>query len=463
MASERPRTTSVARVLQLCLHLLVAGLLGLAVARAAVGRGGDPAGVASACLAMAAVHTAGPFLPAVRRSHRAAALWLALLGVTWAGTLVATQDAVWLAFPLYFLELHLLGRRAGPAAVALTAVAAITAYAWHQHAVSVAAAIGPALGAAVAVATVLGYQALYRESEERRRLIDELTAARADLAAAHHAAGVQAERERLAREIHDTLAQSLSSIQLLLRAAQRALPDRTGAAADYVEQARQAAQDNLAEARRFVRALTPPDLEGSSLPAALERLCATTTVRDRLDVRLHVCGDPVPLPVPHEVALLRIAQSALGNAVRHAEADRAEVTLSYMGDEVALDVLDDGKGFDPAGAGRAAGPAGATGAAGAAGATGEGGPTATGTTRTTGTAGTAREDGGFGLPSMRARARALGGTFALESAPGQGTALAVLLPVPVPAPVPVPVEERGPIPGPAGHPASTKPLVRELS
>ncbi|MER6364683.1 sensor histidine kinase [Kitasatospora sp. NPDC001527] len=398
MATDRPRTTPVARVLQVCLHLLVAGLLALAVARALAGRGGDPAAVTAAATAMAAVYTAGPLIAAVGRSRRAAGLWLALLGITWAGVLVVSQDGVWLAFPLYFLELHLLGRRAGLAAVGLTAVASIAAYSAHQHDVSLAAAIGPLLGAAVATATVYGYQALYRESEERRRLIDELTAARADLAAAHHAAGVLAERERLAREIHDTLAQSLTSIQLLLRAAQRALPERTDAAAEYVEQARQAAQDNLDEARRFVRALTPPALESDTLPVALERLCATTSARSGLPVRLHVCGERVRLPVPHEVALLRIAQSALGNTVRHAGATHAEVTLSFMAGEVSLDVVDDGAGFDPA---AVRGPAAA-----------------------------AEGEGGFGLPSMRARARALGGTFAVESAPAEGTALAVLLPVP---------------------------------
>ncbi|MGW2252497.1 sensor histidine kinase [Kitasatospora sp. NPDC001660] len=395
MATERSRTTPVARVLQVCLHLLVAGLLVLAVARSFAGRDGDPASVTAGATAMGAVYAAGPRLAAVRRSRRAAALWLALLGVTWAGLLVATQDGVWLAFPLYFLELHLLGRRGGVAAVGLTAASAIAAWSWHQHAFSVAASIGPALGAAVATATVLGYQALYRESEERRRLIDELTAARADLAAAHHTAGVMAERERLAREIHDTLAQSLSSIQLLLRAAQRALPERTDAAADHIEQARQAAQDNLDEARRFVRALTPPALDGDPLPVALERLCATTTAHSGLPVHLHVSGEPVRLPVPQEVALLRIAQSALGNTVRHARASHAEVTLSYMEGEVALDVFDDGAGFDPVAVSGRPG----------------------------------RDDGGFGLPSMRARARALGGTFTVESAPGEGTALAVLLPV----------------------------------
>ncbi|MFJ7907591.1 sensor histidine kinase [Kitasatospora sp. NPDC096204] len=395
MATERSRTTPVARVLQVCLHLLVAGLLLLAVTRAVfVDRGGDPAAVAAAATAMAAVYTVGPQLAAVRRSRRAAALWLVLLGVTWAGVLIATQDGVWLAFPLYFLELHLLGRRGGLVAVGLTAAASIAAWSWHQHSFSFAATIGPALGAAVATATVLGYQALYRESEERRRLIDDLTAARADAAAAHHAAGVLAERERLAREIHDTLAQSLSSIQLLLRAAQRALPERTEAAAGYVEQARQAAQDNLDEARRFVRALTPPALDGDPLPVALERLCATTTAHGTLPVHLHVSGDPVRLPAAQEVALLRIAQSALGNTVRHAEATRAEVTLSYMEGEVALDVVDDGAGFDPAAV-----------------------------------AGRTSEEGGFGLPSMRARARALGGSFTVESVPGEGTAVAVQLPV----------------------------------
>lgn len=301
----------------------------------------------------------------------------------------------------------------------LTAVAAITAYSAHQHAASVAAAIGPLLGAAVATATVLGYQALYRESEERRRLIDELTAARADLAAAHHAAGVLAERERLAREIHDTLAQSLSSIQLLLRAAQRALPERTGPAAEYVEQARQAAQDNLAEARRFVRGLTPADLESGSLPDALERLCATTTAHSGLPVRLHVSGERVRLPVPHEVALLRIAQSALGNAVQHAGAGRAEMTLSFMAGEVALDLVDDGAGFDPAAVGTRAGPG-----------VGPGPGSGPDAGTASGTGAGAAGGGGFGLPSMRARARALGGTFAVESAPGEGTALAVLLPVP---------------------------------
>ncbi|EFF93846.1 signal transduction histidine kinase [Streptomyces sp. e14] len=222
------------------------------------------------------------------------------------------------------------------------------------------------------------------------------------MAAAERTAGTLAERERLAREIHDTLAQGLSSIQLLLRAAQRAVPDGSPAAV-HIEQARATAQDNLAEARRFVHALTPPDLERGSLAGALERLCAKTAGPPT--VRFSVSGVPAELPTPYEVALLRIAQSALGNTLRHARAGRVEITLSFMDTAVALDVVDDGVGFVPD-----AVPAAVVGVAGGGGGGGA--------------------DGGFGLPAMRSRATALGGTFTVESAPGQGTAVAVTLPRP---------------------------------
>lgn len=273
----------------------------------------------------------------------------------------------------------------------MTACAAIGGFLAHSSAATPGAFLGPLLGGAVAVATVLGYQALYRESERRRELIEELITTRADLAAAERSAGILAERERLAREIHDTLAQGLSSIQLLLRAAERALPEGAPAL-PHIAQAREAAQDNLAEARRFVRALTPPDLEHGSLAAALERLCAGVPGPR---VRFSLSGRPRVLPTPYEVALLRIAQSALANVVRHARAGRAEITLTFMDASVTLDIVDDGHGFDPSSAASGSG------------------------------------DGGFGLPAMRSRAETLGGLFTVESAPGQGTAVAVTLPLPL--------------------------------
>ncbi|MFB6812498.1 sensor histidine kinase [Streptomyces sp. NPDC056387] len=423
--SPAPRPlTPVARVLRLCLHALLFGLLALCAGRAVTDSAPRAGWVVAACAVLAAVYTAGVLAPSVRRSPRAGALWLAGLGAAWAGLLVVSPDGLWIAFPLYFLELHLLRLRWGVAAVAATACAAIGGFLAHSGAVTPGAFLGPLLGGAVAVATVLGYQALYRESERRRELIEELIATRAELAAAERGAGILAERERLAREIHDTLAQGLSSIQLLLRAAERSLAepapagwpdapegpgdagsaaaagaagedpvDPRAAALAHIGAAREAAQENLAEARRFVRALTPPDLEHGSLAAALERLC---TAAPGPRVRFCLSGAPRVLPTPYEVALLRIAQSALANVVRHAGAGRAEITLTFMDASVTLDVVDDGTGFDPSSA-----PSG---------------------------------EGGFGLPAMRSRAETLGGLFTVESAPGQGTAVAVTLPLPLEAP-----------------------------
>ncbi|WP_327231877.1 sensor histidine kinase [Streptomyces murinus] len=398
MNTASPALTPTTRALSWCLHLLVLGLLTLAGWRAVADGRAAAWPVVAGAVACAGVYAAGPLLPGVRRSRRAAALWLAAVGAVWLVLLTLSADAVWMAFPLYFLQLHLLPRRSGLAAVAATAAAAIAGFAAHQGSFGAAMAIGPALGAAVAVAVVRGYQALYRESERRRRLIEELTATRADLDRVQHTAGVLAERERLAREIHDTLAQGLSSIQLLLRAAERALPGRPDAAAGHVAAARQAAVDNLAEARRFVAALSPPALDGTTLADALARLCATTGDHHRITVRFHLTGEPVPLATEHEVALLRIAQSALANTVRHAHATGAEITLGYLGDRVALDISDDGTGFAPALL-PAPDP----------------------------------ESGGFGLAAMRARMHALGGTLSIESAPGRGTSLAARLPLGGPA------------------------------
>ncbi|TLW92304.1 sensor histidine kinase [Saccharomonospora piscinae] len=381
------------RALTWCLHLLVVGLLVLAAGRAVADNRPDAGAVVAVAAICGLAYAVGPMLPRVARSRRAAALWLAVVGVSWLVLLALSAEAVWLAFPLYFLQLHLLSRRAGLASVVLTAAAAVGGFATHQSSFTAAMALGPVLGAAVAVAVVWGYQALYRESEQRRRLIEELTATRADLASAQHTAGVLAERERLAREIHDTLAQGLSSIQLLLRAAERAMPATSDDAARYVDQARQAAVDSLAEARRFVAALAPPSLEGTTLAGALERLCATTSARHRITARFRLAGEAVPLPTAQEVALLRIAQSALSNTVRHAHATTVDVTLGYSGEHATVDVVDDGHGFEP----------------------GE-------------TPAPDPESGGFGIAAMRARVEALGGTLMLDSAPGRGTALTARLP-----------------------------------
>lgn len=385
--------TPVLRILRGCLHLLLGALLTLSIVRAVQERVPHLMAVVVLAVVLGVVYAVGATWPRVRHSGAIAAGWLVAVWAVWTALLVVSPEAVYLAFPLFFLELHLLQTKWGMTAVVVTTVTAIAGFSWHQEGFEVGAVVGPSLGAAVAIAVVLGYQALYRESEQRRALIEELTAARGELAAAEHEAGVLAERERLAREIHDTLAQGLSSIHLLLRAAERLLPTGSDEANRHIVQARETASSNLEEARRFVRALTPPDLENGSLPSALERLCARTSAATGLPVDWQLSGVPVPLQTAHEVALLRIAQSALANATQHADATRVAVTLSYIGTEVALDVVDDGVGFDPD------------------------------TVNTW--------DRGFGLPGMRARADSLRGTLAVESAAGEGTAIAITVPLEV--------------------------------
>ena len=210
---------------------------------------------------------------------------------------------------------------------------------------TIAGAVGPIIGAAVAVAIGLGYQALYREAAERGRLIDELMNTREELASTSRDAGKFAERERLAAEIHDTVAQGLSSIQMLLHAAERADPDSP--AIRQISLARETAADSLAETRQLIAELTPAALDGQSLADALRRICERASSPE-LEARSVVEGEAVRLPMPLEATLVRIAQGAVSNVLRHADATRMAVTLTYSDDTVSLDVVDNGRGFDVA-------------------------------------------------------------------------------------------------------------------
>lgn len=344
------------------LHGLVAILLAIIIGRAVVDGGSGTEWVIAAAALFGAVYLVGA-VAVVRDDPKPALAWLVTLTLVWLWVLVLAADGVYLAFPLFLLAAQLLPDRVAIPAVALLAVVAIAGYASHQG-LSFGAIVGPALGAIVAVAIVLGLRLVRRESARR---------------------GVLEERERLAREIHDTLAQGLSSINLLLGAATERMPagEPHDEAARLVREARQVAVDNLAEARRFVHALAPPSLDRLPLADAVARIVAETP-----DARLRVDGPARRLPPATEAAVLRIAREALGNARRHAGAGSVEVTLTYLDDLLLLDVVDDGAGFDPDG------------------------PRA-----------------GFGLTSMRSRAEELGGNLGVESAPGEGTAVALSLPI----------------------------------
>ncbi|WP_424532395.1 sensor histidine kinase [Sphaerisporangium viridialbum] len=385
------------RLLRWAIHGTFAILLVIAVAGAA--RQGQALPVIGGTL-LGVLYAAGIFLEG-RLPHfggqthlRLGRLWLVVITLGWAALAVASPQFVWLAFPLFFAYLHLLPLAVALPGVALLTVAAILAAAWHEGGLTPAQVIGPTIGAAVATLMAMVYKALYAESEERRLLIDDLVRTRGKLVEVESDAARLAERERLAREIHDTLAQGMSSIILLLRAARRDLADDPGKAERRIVEAEAAAKENLEEARNFVRALAPPALQHSSLVAALRRISDTAVAGTCTTVRFEVSGAPLPLPADYDVTLLRVAQGALGNVSRHAGAEHAGVTLTYLDDMVMLDVYDDGRGFD------VSNPVGQ----------------ATGT--------------GYGLRAMRERVSALGGTLTVESSPGDGTAVVATLPLP---------------------------------
>lgn len=266
------------------------------------------------------------------------------------------------------------------------------------------------------------------EPAERRReeLIAQLEDALHENAGLHaqlivqaRESGVKDERQRLAGEIHDTLAQGLAGIITQLQAAERSQGTTAERSGEHVHRALDLARSSLAEARRSVRALAPADLEHSRLPDAL-RAMATRWARDgEVRAQVEVTGEEMPLSPAIEESLFRVAQEALRNVAKHADASRVGVTLSYAGTEVLLDVRDDGRGFDArerSGATSATVPAQAA-------TRGASAPSASGARRGPGAAAD-----GFGLTSMRQRIRGLGGHLEVQSAPGEGTAVSARVP-----------------------------------
>lgn len=284
-----------------------------------------------------------------------------------------------------------------PLGWAIAGVAAITALVWRQGGVDHFFGLEMLtwfLSLSVVGLVTAWQKAMVRHSEERQGLLEELAAARDELAAAEREAGRLGERQRLAREIHDTVAQEFTSIVLHLEAAEAALAD-LGVARKHLDQARRTARHGLAEARRLVQALRPELLDGRSLAEALERLARRWSEETGVAAALELDGDGDGRRLPRELeaTLLRAAQEALANVRKHAAAERVTLTYSRIGDLAVLDVQDDGRGFAPADA-DAAGPG-----------------------------------GGFGLIAMRERAEKLGGRLLVESAPGEGTTVVVELPV----------------------------------
>jgi two-component system NarL family sensor kinase len=219
---------------------------------------------------------------------------------------------------------------------------------------------------------------------------------RARLFASSTRAGAAEERNRLAREIHDTLAQRLAAVALQLETAEALLEAEPAQArvGRAVSRALALTRAGLEEARRSVLDLRAAPLEGRTLPEALAALAAAAADDGGPAVRLETVGAARPLPPGVEVALYRIAEEALGNVARHAGAGTARLRLQLLPESAALEVEDDGRGFDP---------------------------------------GAVPADR-FGLLGMRERARLLGGELRVESAPGAGTRVLARVPLVRPAP-----------------------------
>lgn len=222
-------------------------------------------------------------------------------------------------------------------------------------------------------------------SAERLRLIDELRATQKQVAMLSQDAGMMSERERLAREIHDTIAQDLTGLVLLTQRAQRELSSGDAAAvAEQLAALEDAARATLAETRALVAASTSATLVEGGIAPALERLAAryeretdmTVAVSARLGAEL---------PREHEVVLLRCAQEGLANARKHAAATSVELSLTVSDEGTLLRVADNGTGFD-----------------------------------------TASDTHGFGLAGMRERLALVGGSLEIASGPA-GTTLEVTL------------------------------------
>ncbi|QWF79366.1 sensor histidine kinase [Amycolatopsis sp. CA-230715] len=337
----------------------------------------------------------------VRHPVLVGVFFVGLLGF---GAALMIRDDVYNAFLSvgYPFAFALFTARVSVFAVALTAVtplltrAGLGTMADSPLWVVLVSVVGPLLYAAYWVG---------RENDQRRKANDQLAESnrkleqaleenaelQAKLLAGAREAGVLDERQRMAREIHDTLAQGLTGIITQLHAADRARddPERWQR---HLDQVHALAKESLTEARRSVRAMRPEPLAAARLPDAIADLARRWSESSGVPVAVETTGEPRSLLPELEIAVYRVAQEALTNIEKHAGATKTGVTLSYLDDVVLLDVRDDGTGFTP----------------------GECGP--------------ARDGSGFGLEGMRQRVARVSGTVVVESSPGEGTAVSAQIP-----------------------------------
>lgn len=388
MPTTDRRQLTVDRYIQWGGHLLFAVLMSVGLVRAVE----DPDG-SSLVAILAAAAVVGWYLfgvIAITVRHKQIAVpWTLVLLAAWAALMVIDSAFVWLAFVLAMLGWHFLPRGLAIPAELLIVTVAVAASVSSEPS-GVGAVIGPVIGIATAVAVTEAVRRVIQAAAARDALSQELARTQIRLAQQEREALLAAERARMGGEIHDGVGQALAGIVMLLQSA----TDASSPAAQQRAQsltALEMATAALAQTRGFLRSLDTSTVAPDEL---IEGLHAAVQQARRLGLptELHVHGPETALGHDVRAILLRTAQEGLANAARHADADRAVVTLTVLADEVHLDIVDDGRGFDP---------------------------------HRTGGSGT-----GFGLDALITRVERAGGTATVESEEGDGTTIGVCLPLP---------------------------------
>ncbi|WP_454791448.1 sensor histidine kinase [Mycolicibacterium lutetiense] len=326
--------------------------------------------------------TAGP-VRARTASFVAVMIGLWLIAIVAAAPAVAAIPAL---YPLIFATLPLTAALTLTFAVTLAPLALAAAdhgLGWPSLPAVAAVTLVGAVAAPIIGTTIM---TTMRQRQQLSATVAELAASRAETARLSREAGVAAERERLAREIHDTLAQGFTSIVALAQAVQAESDSDPAAAARHVELIRSTARDNLAEARTMVTQLTPTALQEGSLSAALRRQCDGLAAETGIAVDLRVDDGLPQLGMAADVVLLRSAQEAMTNVRRHARASQLRVRLEQAPDGVRLSLSDNGIGLQPG------------------------------------------HVDGFGLRGMQARLDQVGGTLTLSVPDGGGVRVVVAVP-----------------------------------
>ncbi len=259
--------------------------------------------------------------------------------------------------------------------------------------ISLPQVLGGVIGLLVAGMMAAFMEGLGREADRRQHLLNELQAAQDALAARERESGMMTERQRLAGEIHDTVAQHFTSIVTNLEAAESRVAVNPGAAWEHIRAAREAARQGISDARAMVAALQPQVLEGRTISEALRHVITGFARTSGNTVLFEEVGTMGQIDRLQETIFLRALQESLQNIRKHAGSCAVTVSLNWLDDEVILDIQDDGAGFD------------------------------------LGSAPQPSNGHQMGLLTMRQRVEGAGGTWSIESSPGEGTSLAVSFPL----------------------------------